>query len=146
MSGELLEEELLAAWVGLSGLLKASRITSTMRYNEAVVMRLVYTRYRQDGVGRTPVSEIVRQTNMLKSLVNRTVGALCRQGYLCTERGAEDARTLFVRPVPERLPDFLAVHRRSLALARQIIALVGRQDAQCFVRMYHKIRAAGVRL
>lgn len=146
MPSQVLEEELLAAWVGLCGLLKASRITRSLSYNEAIVMRLVYVRYRQDGVGLTPVSEIVRQTNMLKSLVNRTVSGLCRQGYLLAERGSRDARTLFVRPVPEKLPDFLAVHTRSLGLARQIIDLVGKEDAESVVRVYQKICAAGVRL
>ena len=146
MERDTLEERLLGAWIGARGMLKDSRITRSLTYNEAVVMKLVYDQYRRDGVGRTPVSLIVRRTNMLKSLVNRTVNALAERGYLCKERGEEDGRSIFVRPVEERLEDFLAVHRQSLALVRRIVELVGEADAEAFVRMYEKLSAAGLRL
>ena len=146
MDREVLEERLLEAWIGARGMLKDSRITKTMTYNEAVVMKLVYDQYRRDGVGRTAVSLIVKKTGMLKSLVNRTINALCAGGYLRKERGEEDARSLFVCPEKERLGDFLAVHQQSLALARSIVAVVGEEDAEAFVRMYEKLSAAGLRL
>lgn len=146
MEDEALLERVLRAWVGASGMLKSSRITRELTYNEAVVMKLVYEQYRADGEGRTAVRRIVRETGMLKSLVNRTVNALCAQGYLVKERGEADARSVFVRPVEERLPDFLAVHRRSLELVRQIVDIVGPEDAEGFVRMYEKLSASGLRL
>lgn len=146
MEREELRERLLGAWIGLNGMLKSSRVTEEMTYNEAVVMKLVYDRYRADGVGRTAVSHIVRETKMLKSLVNRTVTALCAQGYLRRERGEEDARKLYVSPVEEKLPGFLAVHRRSLELAEQIVAVIGEEDALRFTVMYEKLAASGLRL
>lgn len=146
MEHEELPEQLLDAWVGLSAMLKASRITQTLTYNEAVVMKLVYDQYRADGVGRTAVSRIVRETHMLKSLVNRTIGSLCRQGYLRRERGSEDARTLFVCPVEQRLPDFLAEHRRSLALAGWVTQQIGPENARRFISMYRTLAASGVPL
>lgn len=143
MEKEKLPEELVSAWIGLNGLLKDSRVTREMTYNEAVVMKLVYDQYRADGVGRTAVKTIVQRTNMLKSLVNRTVNALCQKGYLVKERGEEDARSLFVRPVEERLGDFLRVHETSLDLARQIIRVIGQRDAEAFVRICGKFLDAG---
>lgn len=139
-------ERMLGAWIEVNGMLKDSRITRDLTYNEAVVMKLVYDKYRADGAGRVAVGRIARETNMLKSLVNRTVGALCDRGYLLRERGERDGRTVFVRPVEDRLEDFLAVHRRSLALVRQIIDVVGREDAESFVRMAEKLSRAGLRL
>ncbi len=139
---EDLRERLLNAWIGLNGYLKDSRVTQTMTYNEAVTMKLVLDQYRQDGVGRTPVQAILRKTRMLKSQVNRTVNALCRQGYLTKEKGGEDARALFVRPVPERLADFLAVHARSLQMAQTIIDVIGAEDAAQFVRICQRLLAA----
>lgn len=109
-------------------------------------MKLVYDQYREDGQGRVPVQRILQRTNMLKSLANRTVNALCRKGYLQKARGEKDARSLFVSPVPEQLPAFLAVHRQSLALAERIIAVIGEEDALRFVRSCEKLSAAGVRL
>lgn len=146
MEDEALLERVLRAWVGASGMLKSSRVTRELTYNEAVVMKLVYEQYRADGEGCTAVKRIVQETGMLKSLVNRTINALCAQGYLVKERGEADARSLFVRPVEKRLPDFLAVHRRSLELVRQIVDIVGPEDAEGFVRMYEKLSASGLRL
>lgn len=146
MEREELQERLLAAWIGVSGMLKASRITEELTYNEAVVMKIVYDRYREDGVGRTAVSRIVRETRMLKSQVNRTITSLCAQGCLRRERGEEDARKLYVSPVEEKLPAFLAVHRRSLALAEQIIAVIGEEDAQRFADMCSRLADSGLRL
>lgn len=143
---EELCERMLGAWIEVNGMLKDSRITRDLTYNEAIVMKLVYDQYRADGTGRVAVGRIARETNMLKSLVNRTVGALCGRGYLLRERGERDGRNVFVRPVEDRLEDFLAVHRRSLALVRQIIDVVGREDAESFVRMAEKLSQAGLRL
>ncbi|MCI8739141.1 MAG: hypothetical protein HFG10_03400 [Oscillibacter sp.] len=146
MGDRELWERMLRAWIGVNGMLKDSRITRELTYNEAVIMKLVYDQYQADGIGCTAVSEIVRETNMLKSLVNRTVNALCGKGYLIRERSGKDARSVVVRPVEARLPDFLTVHRRSLSLVRQIIGIVGPEDAACFIRMYEKLSAAGIRL
>lgn len=46
-----LEEDLILAWLRATSVLKNTRITRKMIYNEAVVMAIVYERYREDGVG-----------------------------------------------------------------------------------------------
>lgn len=139
-----LRERLLSAWTGVSGYLKNSRMTQGITYNEAVTMKLVYEQYKRDGVGLTPVQTILKHTCMLKSLANRTINALCAQGYLIKEQSGPDARMLYVRPVPERLPDFLAVHERSLQLAGAVIDVLGEQDAESFVRICEKFLASGI--
>ena len=129
-----LEEDLILAWIHATGVLKNTRITQKMIYNEAVVMSIVYERYREDGVGAVTFGEICRRTRMLKSLVNRTIGALVRRGFL-QRRTGEDKRTTYVLPVREKLPALLEEHERSLALARRIIALIGKEDARTFCRI-----------
>lgn len=146
MERGVLEENMLDAWIGARGMLKNSKITKNLTYNEAVVMKIVYDQYRQDGVGRTAVGTIVRRTNMLKSLVNRTINALCQRNCLRRERGEEDGRNLFVYPVEERLGEFLSVHQQSLTLARRIVDVVGEADAAAFVRMVEKLEQAGLEI
>lgn len=143
MDSEELRERVLDGWIELNSRLKDSRMTQSLTYNEAVVMKRVYDRYRADGVGRTSMQELLRQTNMLKSLMNRTLNALCAQGYLVKER---EGRSLYVRPVPQRLADFLVVHRHSLELVERIVDVVGREDAEHFVRICQKLTAAELSL
>lgn len=133
-----LEEDLILAWIHATGVLKNTRITQKMIYNEAVVMSIVYERYREDGVGAVTFGEICRRTRMLKSLVNRTIGTLAIRGFL-ERRTGEDKRTTYVVPVKKKLPEFLEEHERSLALARRIIGLIGEEDARTFCRIAEKV-------
>ena len=133
-----LEENLILAWVKLTGELKNTRITQGMIYNEAIVMMIVYNRFRKDGEGLVSFKEIVSETKMLKSLVNRTIDSLVRKNYLERSEG-KDKRTTFVRPVKENLDPFLAVHGKSLALAHRATEILGEEDAEAFVRISRKI-------
>lgn len=144
MEQEELQERMLSAWIGLNGMLKDSRMTQDLTYNEAIVMKLVYDQYKADGVGQTTMRHIVKETRMVKSLVNRTVDSLCAQGYLHKERDETDARNLFVLPQAERLEDFLAVHRHSLQMVQSVIDVIGQEYAQAFVHMYEKLSTANL--
>ena len=133
-----LEEDLVLSWIHATSALKNTRITQKMIYNEAVVMAIVYERWREDGVGAVSFGEICRRTRMLKSLVNRTIGTLASRGFL-ERRTGEDKRTTYVVPVKKKLPEFLEEHERSLALARRIIGLIGEEDARTFCRIAEKV-------
>lgn len=141
-----LRERLLSAWIGINGIFKDSRMTRDLTYNEAVVMKLVYDQYRVDDLGRVSMQTVLKRTNMLKSLANRTVNSLCEQGYLLRERDDEDARMLFVRLAPDRLSDFLVVHGRSLELVQAVIDVIGDEDAVQFVRICEKFLNAELQI
>lgn len=135
-----LEEQLITAWVRLTGIFKNTRITKGMVYNEAIVMLVAYNRYREDGKGLVSFKEIVSETRMLKSLVNRTIDSLVAKGYLTRCEG-KDKRTTFIRIVPENIGGFLEVHAHSLELARSMMQIIGTEDAEAFVRISDKIAA-----
>ena len=135
-----LEEQLITAWVRLTGIFKNTRITKGMVYNEAIVMLVAYNRYREDGKGLVSFKEIVSETRMLKSLVNRTIDSLVAKGYLTRCEG-KDKRTTFIRIVPENIGGFLEVHAHSLGLARNMMQIIGTEDAEAFVRISDKIAA-----
>ncbi len=134
-----LEERVITAWVELTGALKNTRITQGMIYNEAIIMNIVYHKYMEDGEGLTSFKEIVRRTQMLKSLVNRTIDSLVKKGYLEKVDG-KDKRTTFVKAA--NLDDFLTEHDKTLSLVRGIIETIGTEDAEAFVRVADKISAA----
>lgn len=133
-----LGEALITAWVRLTGTLKNTRITQGMNYNEAIVMLLTYNRFREDDEGLVSFKEIVRETKMLKSLVNRTIDSLVQKNLLARCEGA-DKRTTFVRPVRENFDEYLRVHAQTLELVEKLIALIGEEDARAFIRISEKI-------
>lgn len=134
------EEGLITAWVQLTGVLKNTRITKGLVYNESIVMLVAYRKYQQDGMGLVSFKELVRETRMLKSLVNRTIDSLVEKQMLVRCEG-KDKRTTFVRLIPENLVAFLEVHESSLALAHRMLELIGEEDAQAFIRIAQKIAA-----
>lgn len=138
---EPLGEALITSWVRLTSTLKNSRLTQGLNYNEAIVMNIAYRRYREDGEGLVAFKEIVKETKMLKSLVNRTIDSLGEKGLLERAEGA-DKRTTFVRPVKEKLGEFLSVHEQSLSIAQSVVDIIGEEDARTFVRITERIVAA----
>ena len=142
MNDQQLQNELILAWVRLSGIIKNNRITTTLKYNEAVVMLTVYSRYLKDGVGLTSVQDIIKETGMLKSLVNRTLGELESQGLIVFEKGTVDRRTKFVKCVKEKLEVFLSVHNTSLGVSQNIIDIIGSEDAKAFINIVEKLASA----
>ena len=141
MQDNSLDEQLIYAWVRLTGILKNTRITKGMVYNEAIVMLVAYNRYREDGEGLVSFKEIVSETRMLKSLVNRTIDSLVAKGFVERCEG-QDKRTTLIRLLPENMGEFLGVHENSLALARNMAQIIGEEDAEAFVRIADKIAAA----
>ena len=142
MDNQQLQNELILAWVRLSGIIKNNRITTTLKYNEAIVMLTVYSRYLKDGVGLTSVQDIIKETGMLKSLVNRTLGELESQGLIVFEKGTVDRRTKFVKCVKEKLEVFLSVHNTSLGVSQNIIDIIGSEDAKVFINIVEKLASA----
>lgn len=142
MNSTLLQNNLIIAWVKLSGIIKNNRITTTLKYNEAIVMLTVYNRYLKDGVGLTSVQDIIKETGMLKSLANRTLGALEKNGLIAYEQGTADRRTKFVKLKEEKLNVFLSVHNTSLGVSQNIIDIIGEQDAKTFINIVEKLATA----
>lgn len=137
-----LEEDIITAWVRLTAIFKNTRLTKGMIYNEAVIMLLVNRRYMEDGKGLVSFKEIVSETKMLKSLVNRTIDSLVQKNLLERCDGQTDRRTTYVRPVKENLHKYLEVHERTLELVHSLLDIIGEEDAEAFVRISDKLVSA----
>ena len=62
------------------------------------------------------------------------------------ERDGRDARILYIRPVFQRLNDFLAIHQRSLDMVQAVIDAIGPEDAEQFVRICEKFLHAEIQI
>lgn len=139
MNTEAQAEKLLHAWVKISSIVKNTRLTKGLQYNESIVMLLIYNRYAEDGIGCISIKEITEETKMLKSLVNRTVNSLEKKGLLTRCSIPGDKRMTYVRCVKEKLGIFLDVHKHSLALSQRVIDIIGTEDTEAFIRLVKKI-------
>lgn len=133
---------LIRAWVRLSGMLKNSRFTKELPYNEAVVMLQLYEAKGQ------PISirDITASTHMLKSQVNRTINSLEEKGLLTRCQVDGDRRLGHVRSVEDRMDVFLQVHSASMQIAQRIRQIIGPEDTEAFIRIVDKLAQAGYHL
>lgn len=134
--------DLIQAWIQLSGILKNSRFTKALPYNEAIVMLQLY----QAGDRHVSIKEITAKTHLLKSQVNRTINSLEHKGLLerCAPEG--DRRVGFVRAVTERMELFLQVHETSMEIAKNISGIIGPEDTDHFIRIANKLAQSGYHL
>ncbi len=140
-----MEEQFLAliqAWVQLSGMLKNSRFTKELPYNEAIVMLQLY----QSRDSALSIKEITASTHMLKSQVNRTINSLEEKGLLERCEGEGDRRVGYVRPIKEGLSVFLQVHASSMEIAKNISSIIGPEDTDHFIRIVNKLAQSGYHL
>lgn len=133
---------LLQAWVRLSSILKNSRFTKGLSYNESILMLHLY----EQSDGTLSVQQIIARTGMLKSLANRTINSLEQKGLLerCHQQG--NKRSLYVRCCKDNLDAFLKVHDSSIAIAQTIESIIGPEDTAAFIRIVDKICASGYQL
>lgn len=76
---------------------------------------------------------------MLKSLLNRTINNLISRGLIEKVTGETDKRTVYIKFVPEKIDVFLSVHGESMALASDIIKVIGEEDAKALIRISEKL-------
>lgn len=133
---------LIQAWVQLSGILKNSRFTKELPYNEAIVMLQLYESCDQP----ISIKEITAKTRMLKSQVNRTINSLQEKGLLIRCQVVGDRRVGYVQAVKERLDVFLQVHASSMEIAKKISEIIGPDDTNHFVRIVGKLAQSGYHL
>lgn len=134
--------QLIQAWVRLSGMLKNSRFTKALPYNESIIMLQLYE------AGENPISirQITAMTHMLKSQVNRTINSLEAKGLLERYQADGDRRLCYVRLCKEQLPLFLQVHSESMQIAKNIGDIIGPEDTDHFIRIVNKLAHSGYHL
>lgn len=145
MIDNTLQENLVLAWIKITGILKNNRITKDLSYNEAIIMLFTYNKYRLIGKGIN-FKELVSSTNMMKSLVNRTVNSLKEKGLVTVSTDESDKRLCVISIVEDKLDVFLAVHTQSLALSQKVISIIGEDDTRTFLGIVEKIGKANIKL
>ena len=107
MENNLIEEEIISSWIYLTSIIKNCRITTEFSYNESVILNLAYKKYLFDAKGLLPVKEIIKETFMLKSLVNRTIDALESKKMIIKEKNIKEKRELNIKIKPNNIDKYI---------------------------------------
>lgn len=134
-----IKEELLEAWVGLTSILKLSRITESLSYNEAIILHIAFREYETNNKNGVAMSKVLEETNMLKSLANRTINDLINKGFVEKSKSVDDARAVIINLTDSGIEEFKKQHNRSINLVSEIIDIIGEDGADAVIKAYDKL-------
>lgn len=116
-------EELLAAWLQVSGVINNQRLVKGLPYNEALVCNLLVQAEREGR--RLTAKELCDKTNILKSQMNAILLSLEKQSYILRQPSQRDRRQMEIQILPEGIACYQAAHRGILELVDRFIDTMG---------------------
>ncbi len=128
MKGDF-NEKLLQSWLRLSTAISNERIVSDLPYNESLICHILYRQHLEHpGCGVT-ATDLCRETRILKSQMNRTLGNMESKGLIVRERSEKDKRQVFVRFNPEQIKIYEEQHQKILNIIDELIIKIGKEKA-----------------
>lgn len=116
-------EKLASAWLALSSNVWRNRLMKEMTFNEFCICRLLH----QNGEGRVNATWLCRQTGILRSQMNRELGAMEEKNYLRRLRSEKDRRQVDILLLPAGEAVYL---RQREAIMRQVDEIAARLGAE----------------
>ena len=128
-------EELLDAWLNLTGAINNEKIVSQLPYNEVIICRILY-RNRSKQITATDLCEM---TKMQKSQMNRTLTSMENKKILTRTRSSGDKRKIYVTLNEEQIKVYEDEHERILKTVDKLIERVGKENAQKALELFELI-------
>jgi DNA-binding MarR family transcriptional regulator len=135
-------ERVLSAWLRVTTTVSGERQLSEMRYNEALVCNLLM-RHGLDHPDkeRLTATDLCRQSNILKSQMNRTLQAMEDRGLIMRERNHTDHRQVLIS-LSDDCQVFDREHSRVLRLVSNLMDHMGWERADEVVDILNAISDA----
>lgn len=139
---EQLNEELLNAWLRLSVTICNKRLVSGMPYNEAIVCNLLYHQRNNCPGQYLTATDLCERTNMLKSLMNRTINHLEKKGLVERKRSDKDKRQIYVCLNENNIEIYEKEHAEVMKTVQKIIDKIGVESIDDIIKMFQNISDA----
>lgn len=133
-----MEEELLNAWLRVTGALNMDDFVSGTTYNEAVICNLLYRSHKL-GAGALTATDLCAKTHMLKSQMNRTLNEMEQKHLILRERSAQDRRRILITLDMSQIEVYEQQHQKNLALISRMLERVGREKGNDILRLLNEI-------
>lgn len=120
-------DKLLDAWLSLTSTLWNTRVVSSMTYNEAHVMGILLRQSAPDR--QLTATDLIRQTHLLKSQMNKILSTLEDKGYIIRTRAKQDRRMAYIHLTDEGRAAYAQEHARTEAILVRLIDRLGADRA-----------------
>jgi len=118
-------EKLAGAWLALSSNVWRNRLMEEMTFHEFCICRLLHQSRKETH----NATWLCRRTGILRSQMNRELGAMEAKGYLRRLRMEEDRRQVAILLLPKGESVYLRQREAILQLVDEIVARLGAENA-----------------
>ena len=129
-------ESVLNAWLKLSTAICNERIVSEMSFNETLICSILYRNQKENPENRLTATDLCHETHMLKSLMNRTLQSMEKQGLIWRERSELDRRQIYVGLNMEQIGVYEQQHKKILAFVDTLLEKIGKEHAEEIIRLF----------
>ena len=127
---EKINEELLTAWLKISTSINNSRLVSKMSFNESLICNILYNNQISDSPKNITATDLCKETQILKSQMNRTLNKLEESGMITRIRSNQDKRHVFIQLNHENTANYISQHKEILSIIDAIIDKIGVENAK----------------
>ena len=131
-----INEKVLGAWLKLSTTICNERIVSELPFNESFICRILHRNAVEHPEKKMTATELCEQTNMQKSLMNRTLNSLEQKGLIFRKRSEKDKRQVFVSINMENAGIYERQHNKILSVVDSVLEKVGKEKAEEIVQLF----------
>lgn len=132
-------ERLLQSWLRLSTSICNERIVSDLPYNESLICHLLYKQQLEHPECCLTATDLCRETKILKSQMNRTLGNMEEKGLIVRERSDKDKRQVFVKFNSEQMKIYEEQHRKILNIIDELIIKIGEEKAEEAMTLFNLV-------
>ena len=131
-----INEKVLGAWLKLSTTICNERIAKELPFNESFICGILHRNAVEHPEKKMTATELCEQTNMQKSLMNRTLNSLEEKGLIFRKRSEKDKRQVFVSMNMENADLYESQHKRVLGVVDAMLEKVGKEKAEEIVQLF----------
>ena len=131
-----INEKVLGAWLKLSTTICNERIAKELPFNESFICGILHRNAVEHPEKKMTATELCEQTNMQKSLMNRTLNSLEEKGLIFRKRSEKDKRQVFVSMNMENADLYESQHKRVLGVVDAMLEKVGKEKAEEIIQLF----------
>lgn len=136
MVQNMLNENILNAWLKLSTTICNEKLVAEMPYNESLICNILYHNAAEHMDKKITATELCEQTNIQKSQMNRTLNCMEEKGLISRRRSERDKRQVYVSLNMKNAGIYERQHEKILNLVDEMVDKIGKEKAEEVIQLF----------
>ena len=140
-------EDLINAWLTVSSTIRKDRLVSNISFNEYKVLGLIYNnaygkKSAKDTAQKLTAKDILEETGMLKSQINRILTSLSGRQYISIKVAKEDKRKKELSITKRGTTAYEKEHKKVVELTKGLYTKLGNKKVTELTKTLNEVKDA----